>query len=321
MSIAWRPTANLKTLRLRADLVTTTRRFFADRKVLEVDTPMLSTAGVTDPNIHSMHLLINGQLRFLHTSPEFAMKRLLAAGVGDIYQICKVFRAAEQGRYHNPEFTLLEWYRLGFDHYRLMREVDCLLHALWSRDTTLPESINVSYADVIKQVCACAIEDLDVSKIRQILIKKGHSPPATMSDALDPWLDLLMTHCVAPEFEKNRFTFLYDYPASQAALAKIRLTPVPVAERFEVYFGELEIANAFHELQDAKEQAQRFSAETKTRSDLSLQKMPVDDRLLTALKSGLPACSGVAIGIDRLLMVLCEVTDIRDVLSFAYDIA
>jgi lysyl-tRNA synthetase class 2 len=315
----WQPTASLSTLRLRAETLQAIRHFFAINKVLEVDTPTLSLAGVTDVNIESMTLDMQGEaLRYLHTSPEFAMKRLLAFGSGDIYQIAKVFRQGEVGRNHNPEFTLLEWYRLGFNHHDLMQELDKLLSSLWIAHHALPKSDYISYADAINKATGQALSSLNPKAIEQLLLERGHCPPDSMGDELDPWLDLLMTHIVGASFARDRFTFLYDYPASQASLAKIRPDNPAVAERFELYFGALELANGFHELQDANEQAARFERDVQQRKAQGCSSVPIDQHLISALQAGLPACSGVALGIDRLLMVLCQADHIENVISFSF---
>lgn len=316
----WRPTARASILRARAELLAQIRQYFSCHDVMEVETPVLSVAGVTDPNIHSLQLSFDQySARYLHTSPEFPMKRLLCNGIGDIYQIARVFRAGEKGRFHNPEFTLLEWYRLGYDHHELMREVDELVHTVWPENKSLPRSEFVRYADAIERYCGTPLPMLDCVKIENIIREQGHLPPDEMPNDIDIWLDLLITHVVAPQFPKNRFTVLFDYPASQAALARIRQDEIPVAERFEMYFGELEVANGFHELKDPVEQKQRFCAEQAKRLALGLPNIPFDQNLVDALADGLPDCAGVALGLDRLLMILCDVSRISEVISFDYD--
>ncbi len=306
-------------LRARARLLESIRHFFSRHGVMEVDTPVLSAAAVTDPNIASLSLVAHdGVSRYLHTSPEFPMKRLLCAGSGDIYQFSKVFRAAEEGPFHNPEFSLLEWYRIDYDHQRLMREVDELIREVWRPEKALPPSEFISYSRAIENATACRLPELDCDKVRQILIGAGHPPPDSMPEELDPWLDLLMIHLVAPAFPTDRMTFVYDYPASQAALAVIRADDPPVAERFELFFGEVECANGFHELRDADEQLQRFKQDLQKRRSLGLPAVPLDSRLIDALTAGLPPCAGVALGIDRLLMVMYDKQNLREVMSFPF---
>lgn len=320
MSQIWRPSAGVEMLRARAALLNDIRAFFSHHKVMEVETPVLSKAGVTDPNIHSMRLSLQDQAdRFLHTSPEFPMKRLLCADSGDIYQISKVFRDAELGRNHNPEFTLLEWYRLEYDHHDLMQEVDTLLHGLFPGELALPRSRFLSYADAVLNATGKPLEEFDTAAVRQVLHERGIEPPDSLGEGIDSWLDLLMSFVVAPTFDRDCLTYLYDYPASQAALAKISSDNPDVAERFEVYFGELELANGFHELQNAEEQRARFENDNGARAAQSLEQIPLDHNLIDALTSGLPTCAGVALGIDRLLMAFYKKSHIKEVISFDYD--
>ena len=285
---------------------------------MEVDTPVLSSATVPDPNVDSLQTEVRGQdsLRYLHTSPEFPMKRLLAAGCGDIYQICKVFRQGEIGRNHNPEFTLLEWYRVGYDHHRLMDDMSSLLkHALPEINAEPP--LRITYREAFK-----ALAGIDSEAGPDQLANTAIHFPAVAPEGLtekDQWLDWLMSTQVAPRFPKDRFTFVYDYPASQAALSRIREGDSPVAERFEVYWGDLELANGFHELTDADEQRARFNAERAQRRQQGAQVPPLDERLLAALEKGLPDCAGVALGLDRLLMVCLGKTVINDVLAFGFE--
>lgn len=299
------------------------RAFFAERDVLEVDTPVLSAAAITEPHLQSFYTRYLDQRYFLHTSPEFFMKRLLASGSGDIYQICKVFRDDEQGRHHNPEFSMLEWYRLGFDHHRLMDEMEQLLKQLadisfskihWHAVTRL------SYQQAF--IAAMGIDPLaaNAGDIKQAAQQQGIEIPQGMNeDDKNMWLDWLMTQKIAPSFSKTGFTFLFDYPASQAALARVSKNDPRVAHRFEVFFGELELANGFYELTNAAEQRQRFETENMLRSQRGLKAVPIDENLLAALESGLPDCAGVAIGLDRLLMVLLGEIHISEVIGFSVD--
>ena len=309
----WRPSASLDTLRLRARLLAQTRAFFHARDVWEVDTPTLSQAAAPDPHIHSFAVCVADKIpRYLHTSPEFPMKRLLAAGSGSIYQICKVFREGEVGRRHNPEFTLLEWYRTGFDHHALMNELDLLVRELVGGRLLLQDSQFFSYAEALQRFADLDLEKADVEALQACTRRHRLDAPA-LGDDRDAWLDLLMSHVVEPALPRDCPVFIYDYPASQAALARIR---DGVAERFELYINGMELANGFHELADAEEQRQRFEAENRQRQQQGLPPVPIDTHLLAALAQGLPDCAGVALGFDRLLMLITGQTEIGLVLSF-----
>jgi lysyl-tRNA synthetase class 2 len=325
---AWQPSAERATLHLRAELLARIRTFFAARGVLEVETPMLSVAAITDPNLASFSTVYagpgprHGRTLYLHTSPEFPMKRLLAAGSGCIYQIARVFRDGEAGRRHNPEFTLLEWYRVGFDHHRLMDEVAELVMELLARRLPLAEPERLSYREAFQYHL-----DLDPHRatVAELAARaERHQvpiPPGMPADRTDPWLDLLLTHRIEPHLGPGRLTFLYDYPASQAALARLRPGEPPVGERFELYLNGVELANGFHELGDAGEQRRRFEQENAVRRALGLPPMPVDENLLAALEAGLPDCAGVALGVDRLVMLAAGKPSIQDVIAFPIEIA
>ena len=325
---AWRPGADLATLRLRAELLARIRTFFAARKVLEVETPILSAAAITDPHLASFSTVYSGpggcrdRPLYLQTSPEFPMKRLLAAGSGCIYQIARVFRDGEAGRRHNPEFTLLEWYRVGFDHHRLMDEVAALVTELLAGRLALAEPERLSYRELFQRHCdldphrAGVVELMRCAEARNLPI-----PPGMPIDETDPWLDLLLTHCIEPRLAQGRLVFVYDYPASQAALARLRPGDPPVGERFEAYLNGVELANGFHELGDAEEQRHRFEAENAARQALGLPVMPLDERLLAALAAGLPDCAGVALGFDRLAMLAAGCSSLAEVLAFPLDYA
>lgn len=303
-------------LKLRARMLDRIRAFFAVAGVLEVDTPALSAAATTDPNIASFATCFNGPgggPRYLHTSPELPMKRLLAAGSGPIYQLCKVFRDGEAGRRHNPEFTMLEWYRPGWNHLALMEEVEGLLRAALGAERELPAAEYLSYREVFLDIVGVDPLSADARELRRVALDLGIDPPSAMQSR-DAWLDLLMSHHVEPRLP--RFTFIYDYPASQAALARVRDDEFPVAERFEVYLDGVELANGFHELVDAGEQRARFEQDNGKRVGMGLPEMPVDERFLAALSAGMPASAGVALGIERLLMYAAAVNDIRAVIAF-----
>ena len=363
-TLDWRPTATRETLEARAKILAAIRTFFAARGVLEVETPLLSSAAATAPHLDSFKtyytgpgavapgvlppatlvrpcMSADGLELYLHTSPEFAMKRLLAAGSGPIYQICKVFRNGERGRIHNPEFTMLEWYRPGFDHQALMNETEELVTDLLSEAALREPSERLTYAEAFARYAevnplAASMKELrDCTRAHGIGVAPGILPAATLAhsctsqvnglgmDDRDGWLDLLLTHVVGPKLGQQRLCFLYDYPASQAALARIRpgspTQPYPVAERFELYVNGVELASGYHELGDGVEQRRRFEADIKKRAELRTKLVPMDERLLAALESGLPDCAGVAVGVDRLVMLATGIADIDEVVSFPLD--
>jgi elongation factor P--(R)-beta-lysine ligase len=311
----WQPTASIENLQKRAQIIARIRQFFAKRNVLEVDTPLLDRATVTDLHLHSLKTNCQnvGEL-YLQTSPEFAMKRLLASDSGSIYQICKSFRDDEIGRYHNPEFTMLEWYRLWFTHHDLMDEMDEFLQFILN----CPSAIRYTYQKVFEKHLGINPHATSAKQLYECTIQNGISDVSGIDKAdRDVWLQLLMSHCVEPRLEKDRPIFIYDYPASQAALAKIRQEKFPVAERFEVYVDGVELANGFNELTDAKEQRKRFEDDLKKRQEAGYPKVPIDENLLAALESGLPECAGVALGVDRLIMLALNERSIGGVLSFS----
>lgn len=312
----WRPNATYTTLSMRAELLAQIRQFFAQRAIMEVDTPALSSAGNTDPHINSFKLCASpanqDQPRYFHTSPEFHMKRLLAAGMGSIYQICKVFRDGEQGRLHNPEFTLLEWYHLGFNHHALMDEMDALLMMLLG----CPAAQRLTYREIFLTHCGIDPHCAAISELQAQTKNLGMITHLTRDD----YLDLLITHGIADHLGKNgRPTFVYDYPASQASLARISPAAPEIAARFEVYLNGIELANGFYELTDSNEQRQRFLNDCAQRNKLNLPLIPIDEHLLAALEHGLPECSGVALGIERLLMIKLGINHIKEVIAFPFE--
>ncbi len=315
---AWRPSASHALLCLRAEILSCIRQFFAERQILEVETPILSQATVTDKHLHSFHTdyyFSNFQQKktlYLQTSPEFAMKRLLAAGSGAIYQICKAFRnQGESGRTHNPEFTLVEWYRPGFDHYDLMNEVEDLLKIILHC-----QSIErLSYSVIFQKFLQMDPHRASIAQLRQTADQCGLHTENLSSLEKDDWLHLLMTHCIEPKLPKQPI-FIYNFPASQAALAKIQPGSPPLAARFEVYVNGLELANGFHELSSPSEQRQRFVYELSQRKKTGHSPVPIDERLLAALEHGLPNCAGVALGIDRLILLAAKKDSINEVLAF-----
>jgi len=315
----WRPVARMETLRARAALMAAVRDFFAQRGVLEVETPLCSRYATTDPALDPFvtryagpHAPPQGTL-YLQTSPEFPMKRLLAAGSGPIYQICKAFRNGEYGRRHNPEFTLLEWYRPGFDHRRLMGEVAELVQ------TALGAAMPVerwTYADLFHHHLGIDAFHAPSDALAMRAREFGVDTEGMAGASRNAWLDLLLSHVIEPRLPPDRLIFIHDYPASQAALARIRPDDPPVAERFELYVGPMELANGFNELLDPQEQRRRFRAEQRACTMAGTPERPLDERLLQALAAGMPATAGVALGLDRLLMLKVGARDIREVLAF-----
>lgn len=313
----WRPTASLEVLQLRARMLSRIRAFFAARDVMEVETPALSRAAATDPSVASFALPTAGADRYLHTSPEFPMKRLLAAGSGDIYQICKVFRADEAGRRHNPEFTLLEWYRLGFDHFALMDEIEALLVAVLAGLRPYQPAARLSYREAFSDYAGVDVRTSAIADYRACAVKRGIEAPDDLN--LQQWQDVIMSHVVIPACASDGFAFIYDYPAEQAALAHVRPGEPPVAERFELIGYGLELANGFHELTVADEQRERFERELETRRRGGLSHVPMDERLLEALTYGLPDCAGVALGLDRLVMLAAGLDHISQAMAFSWE--
>lgn len=337
MSQDWRPTCTLALMRLRAQLLADIRQFFAERSVLEVETPLLGHSIGTDPHLEfftTEYCLSPGmecmpqtalepvrrsprQTLFLQTSPEFAMKRLLAAGSGSIYQIGKAFRNGESGRFHNPEFTMLEWYRVDFTLSQLMDEIAALINGLFS-DQPLQETQRVSYQDVFvsftglnplvfsyQDYCAFAIG----CQLSEAVAICGHDHGL--------WLDFIFSHKVQPHLGENALCLVHGYPACQSSLARINEQCDQITERVELFINGVELGNGYYELIDFKEQDERFDKELAVRQQ---QKLPVtvkDQNLIAALESGLPECSGVAIGLDRLLMLLSGIASIDEVLSFS----
>lgn len=319
----WRPTASPDALRLRARLNRLIREFFHARGVLEVETPILSQAGNSDPNIESLRTHFTGPAtagpreRWLRTSPEYPLKRLLAAGLGDCYELGRVFRNGEAGRRHNPEFTMLEWYRVGWDQHRLMDEVADLVAAALALGGRSASIRKLTYSELFGQHAGVDPHRADVDALRGVLGDLRIDADGLLRD---DWLDLILTHRIEPAMQAaGGIILVHDYPASQAALARIRPGDPPLAERFECYVGGVELANGYHELADADEQRARFMADLGRRRGRGGTEPPIDERLLAALSHGLPACAGVALGVDRLLMVMRGCEAIGDVVAFPFD--
>jgi elongation factor P--(R)-beta-lysine ligase len=317
--MSWRPTAALSALQRRAAMLAAAREFFANRGVLEVETPVLSNAAVSDPQIESLATQVAGMgaRAYLCTSPEYAMKRLLAAGSGDIYQICKVFRDGERGRWHNPEFTLIEWYRLGFDDAALMTEVEALIACLLAPHRLEPAE-RLSYSAALQRHAGVDAHSASDGDLTESARRHGIVCQAELDR--DAKLDLLMGLVVGPRLGLERPCFICDYPASQAALARLKpgLLP-PVAARFELYLHGVELANGFHELVNAGEQRARFTHELRVRRARGQVEPPLDEHLLEALAAGMPDCAGVALGFDRLVAVALGAPRLADAMAFTID--
>lgn len=294
------------------------RAFFDGRDVLEVDTPIISSAGSTDTHIDSLQTVFRGNSYYLNTSPEYSMKRLLADQSEPIYQICKVFRDGELGPNHNPEFSMLEWYRPGFDMHQLMDEIKQLLSCVLTQERVAFDYL--SYRQAFENFAGIDPHRVSAEDCRNCALRYGVEQPVGLEGDVDEWLDWLLSQLVMPALKQSRFTFIYDYPKSQCALARLHKDEggVHVASRFELFYGEVELANGFHELKSSTEQRQRFERENQRRLAAGKSVVRIDEYLLGALDSGLPDCSGVAMGLDRLLMMMCEKKSIEDVLAFPF---
>jgi lysyl-tRNA synthetase class 2 len=305
-------------LRIRAEVLARIRAFFFERGVLEVETPVLGSSTVTDLHLHTMRCRFagpgaeEGRELFLQTSPEFEMKRLLAADSGPIYQITRAFRDAEAGRRHNPEFTMLEWYRPGWDHHLLMDEIDELLAAVLG----CRPAQRLSYSEVFERFAGIDPHRATVTELedRARALVDGEVPE--LGEDRNGWLELLLATAVEQHLGRGRPTFVDDFPADQAALARVRPGDPPLAERFEVFVDGVELANGYHELTDPDEQRRRFEADLAARRELGLPVVPIAERLLEALEAGLPPCAGVALGLDRLIMLKTGADDISQVIAF-----
>lgn len=322
MNNTWRPSSSFSAMKARAECYAQIRAFFMSRQVMEVDTPILGFSTATDPHLASLE--ISSNLRpgvdqgFLQTSPEFPMKRMLAAGSGDIFQLCKTFRKGEVGRRHNPEFTMLEWYRVGMTLPQLMDEVTELVCEVLGETLVCQK---VSYRDAFEQSLGIDPFTEKTSSLARLSRKLCHYDGPELSR--DDYLALLLADQVEPTLGQGCIGILHSYPASQASLAKVVEDSQGqlVAQRFELYLNGLEIANAYDELQDADEQQLRFEEDNAKRSSLGLREIPLDKNLLDALHHGMPECSGVALGVDRLLMIKLGASALDEVLAFPVSIA
>ena len=310
----WRPSADIEVIKLRAKLYADIRQFMQARNILEVDTPILSRYGISDTFIEQVRansFLTDLPTLYLHTSPEYCMKRLIAAGIGDCFQISHVFRDGEQGKQHTLEFMMLEWYRLGFDYLQLMEEV-----------STLVEHIGVSKPEKITyQAIFELVLDVDPLTVETNILKELAQQCGWIkaTDERHELLDYLFTHKVIDHIKNKHSLIVYDYPSCMASLSRINENNPNVCERFELFINGIEIANGFTELNDANEQRQRFLDEFEQRQQQGKHSAPIDQLLLDALESGLPDCAGVALGIDRLLMVMLNKMHINEVNHITLD--
>ncbi|EKT60293.1 elongation factor P--(R)-beta-lysine ligase [Providencia burhodogranariea] len=319
----WQPSAPIANLLQRAKIIAEIRRFFTERCVLEVETPAMSQATITDIHLVPFNTRFVGPGAaqgidlYLMTSPEYHMKRLLAAGSGPIYQLCRSFRNEESGRHHNPEFTMLEWYRPHYDMYRLINEVDDLLQQVLDCESAELLSYQQAFLRHLD------IDPLSAEKceLREVAARLDLSNVADQEEDKDILLQLLFTMGVEPHIGQEKPTVVYHFPATQASLAEISTEDHRVAERFEVYFKGMELANGFRELTDASEQRQRFEQDNRRRAAMGLSVHPIDEYLLAALAHGLPECSGVALGVDRLIMLALNADKISEVIAFPVTIA
>ena len=315
----WQPGASLAMLRYRAKLLADLRKFFSQHGVNEVDVPLLGRSTVTDSNIESIAANTLGGSGYLQTSPEYFMKRLLAAGTGDIYCLGKAFRNGEAGQRHNPEFTLLEWYRCGCDEHQLMGEVADLISQIYTANGQPPVAVHRgSYADYFAEMLAVDPHAATLDQLQQLAVAAGSHSWAGETRA--NCLDLLFSVQVEPRLPQG-LVFVYDYPACQSALAQTTTNSQGhlVSRRFEAFLNGMELANGYFELRDGAEQGQRFAADIRARSAANKPVVALDNHLIAALQQGLPSCAGVALGVDRLLMQLQGADSIAQVMPFSWD--
>jgi elongation factor P--(R)-beta-lysine ligase len=319
--MAWQPSCSFELLRLRAQLLQKIRQFFSDRNVLEVETPLLGSAIGTDPNLDFFtadYLLPHRkQTLYLQTSPEFAMKRLLAMGSGSIFQICKAFRNGESGRFHNPEFTLLEWYRVGYDLAQLMAEVEGLITTLFAERALQPAQ-RISYQDLFQQTTGLNPLAFHYEDYVSYAQNNGLVDAATLcGQDHASWLDFIFSQHIQPSLAHNTLWLVYGYPTCLPSLARLNWENPRTVDRVELFINGVELGNGYHELCDAKEQARRFDKEIAIRQTSQRPSVSKDERFMAALEAGLPDCSGIAIGLDRILMLLSNSATIDEVLAFS----
>jgi lysyl-tRNA synthetase class 2 len=316
---AWRPAASVEVLHGRAAMLSRIRAYFAAQDVGEVQTPVLSAAAVSDPQIESIAATpARGPLLFLQPSPEYPMKRLVAAGFGDCYQVCPVFRDGESGRLHNPEFTMIEWYRLDYGMAEMQHDVDRVLRVACAEVRAFAPTSCISYQDAMRAETGIDCRRATPAEIRAALAARGIEPVEAADWDRDAWLDLLMGAVVGPSLGHDAPVFVEDYPASQAALARLRAESdgTMVADRFELYVDGLELANGYHELGGATEQRRRFERDLAARAAHGQARNPLDENLLAALGHGLPDCAGVALGFDRLVMAAWRLPSLDAAMAF-----
>ncbi len=317
----WQPLSSVASTSRRAAMLKRARAFFEERNILEVDTPILSRFAVSDPQIDSIGVTLQldpGKSWFLQTSPEYCMKRLLSAGYPDIYEICKVFRDAEAGRYHQPEFTMVEWYRLGFGLNDIMQDTLEFITTLVDAKRFDKAPMLLSHAEAFSEFAGIDSSTADIGTLAEAAAVDDQLKES-LGDRRDDWLDLILAEKISRKFPTDRLTALCHYPASQAALSRICPDNASVADRFEVFAGDLELANGYVELVDAKEQSSRFEADRSSRKQAGRPQRPIDGAFIAALESGLPACAGVAAGFDRMHMLNEGADDIRQALCFAFE--
>ena len=312
----WQASSPVAVARHRAEMLARARAYFTEQQVLSVDTPALSEFASTDPNIESCSVQLgSGSQYFLHTSPEFCMKRLLADGYPDIYSICRVFRAGEIGPYHSPEFTLLEWYRLNFELGDMISDTTALIAACIEQPSLHEDAVVVDYSRAFQDSAGIDVYSASIDELASVVAPDDRLR-ASIDDDRNAWLDLILTSVVAPAFNPNRLTVLQHYPAAQAALARVCPGDKRTADRFEVFHGTTELANGYVELTDADEQRRRFDRDIEIRRSAGQSVSPPDPQLLAALDSGLPDCAGVAVGLERLQMIHAHAVHIKSVVTF-----
>jgi len=322
---SWRPTADSARLHARATALAAAREFLSSHRYLEIETPTLVSTPVSDPQLANLSCQVATTRPvscFLHTSPEYHMKRLLAAGAPDIFQLCKVYRDGESGLRHLPEFTLVEWYRHGNDYDRFISEAtDFVAAVAASLGVTTPAAVHLGYRDVFDEFAGCdpledSVEQIGSAARRLLGERLAPGLAAQLGEERDAWLDLMMIEVIEPGLAGRGLVILDRFPASQAALARLDPADPRVSRRFEIYLHGIELANGYHELASASEQRRRFEADNVARARLGRSPVPLDEELLAALEAGLPECCGVALGFDRLLMACLGERNIRRVVSF-----